>query len=494
MEMIKKQLIKMIIEKAEIDWANIIKEKVDIDFDIDKIEYPKSMEKLDILYDKFWAEYITHNKNEKITSQDFLNKYIYEMNTEDPEYIWLSDSWVFYKVSNGENHDLLQVWINLWLSNKKIKESIWYWKLIPKYKKLYYWNSPQDWDYNLLRLPYLKKYEIKNFNEVKEIVNIKYLISNVLWNKEENIEWFERALLYKIDHIDDHMMPWVVLYGKGWTWKGTLMTFLWQIFWEWNVQANLWQSALTWWFDVYTWEKLVVEFAEIQNYNTNHDKLALNKLKNLIMAKEITVNRKYAASYTANNIAWFFISSNSDRPLMLDSEDKWNRRFTIIKTGDKIERNKVEDIYRDIYNKDIIGKYIWYLRAKHGKIEKIQALENQDKKDLIENNKSDTTIFFDSLYKQFWWKRVSANQISQNALIFCDNNWLDHKHFMRYIRNEMPDYVWYKMMRFWSKIERWYEFKEYDGRFDYIYNDNNSEIEIISVDEDIRSNWLTYIK
>jgi hypothetical protein len=48
------------------------------------------------------------------------------------------------------------------------------------------------------------------------------------------------------------------------------------------------------------------------------------------------VNEKGVRQYQTDNIAWFFISSNSNKPLQLDDKDKGNRRFTIIKSNSSL--------------------------------------------------------------------------------------------------------------------------------------------------------------
>ena len=57
----------------------------------------------------------------------------------------------------------------------------------------------------------------------------------------------------------------------------------------------------------------------------------ITKLKNMVMAEKIVVNTKGVIQYRIDNPAWFIVSSNSHKPLHLDT-DTGNRRFSIIRT------------------------------------------------------------------------------------------------------------------------------------------------------------------
>jgi hypothetical protein len=64
---------------------------------------------------------------------------------------------------------------------------------------------------------------------------------------------------------------------------------------------------------------MAVEFAEIATGSVRDDKKMITKLKNMVMAENITVNQKGVTQYRMNNPAWFIISSNSPKPLHLDT-------------------------------------------------------------------------------------------------------------------------------------------------------------------------------
>lgn len=207
--------------------------------------------------------------------------------------------------------------------------------VIKTYDDLCYYKWGKTGCYNLLDESKILKPSDSEDPKIDKM--IKLLIENVCWYKEENIEYLHKALLYKYHNLNDFTVPAIVFYWAWWSWKWSFITLLSTIFWEQNVMANLWQRDISWSFDTYKWCKLVVEFAEITTNNNASNAKILNKLKNIIWAQKMVVNEKWIQPYEIDNIAWFFISSNSNKPLKLDDRNKWNRRFTVIKSLSKLK-------------------------------------------------------------------------------------------------------------------------------------------------------------
>ena len=204
--------------------------------------------------------------------------------------------------------------------------------VIPTYDNICYQRWEKEWYLNMLDESSIL---MPSDNPILD-ENIKKLIENVCWNKKENIEWLYKAILYKYTHINDFTIPCVVFFWKWWSGKWTFISLLATIFGQDNVMSNLGQRELTSQFDTYKWQKLVIEFAEVISSNTWVDKRILNKLKNIIGAEKITVNEKGVQPYQIENIVWAFISSNSNMPILLDDQDKGNRRFTIIRSNSSL--------------------------------------------------------------------------------------------------------------------------------------------------------------
>ena len=282
--------------------------------------------------------------------------------------------------------------------------------------------------------------------------HIQSLISNVCGEREENIEYLHKAILYKYSHLNDFSIPAIVFYGTWWSWKWSLISLLWKIFWEDTILANLWQRDISWNFDTYKWQKLIVEFAELATNNTYNDTKVLNKLKNIIGAEKITVNEKWVQAYQIENIAWFFISSNSNKPLQLDDRDKWNRRFTIIRSYKKLNQGK--EVNDTIRNTSIVRNYIAWLHNKYPEVvgwKKLHALDNQDKRELEDRSQHEANNFwewFEERYPNEIWKKTKQ-EIEVFIGKYCFENNLDEKDFLKYFwhHSKYPK----KKIRIWEK-------------------------------------------
>jgi len=62
-----------------------------------------------------------------------------------------------------------------------------------------------------------------------------------------------------------------------------------------------------------------VEFDELEAGNHKEAKLISAKLKNMIFKNPMNVRVLYKNAENVENIAWFIISSNDPKPIMLDS-------------------------------------------------------------------------------------------------------------------------------------------------------------------------------
>ncbi len=356
--------------------------------------------------------------------------------------------WVQKKIFFSSN----EVCNNLNISLKELK-TMRELQLIKVYDDIAYWYGWREGCYNLLDKNFILQPSDTPFSHPC----INKLIDNVCWHKQENIEYLHKAILYKYYNINDVTLPAIVLYWKWWSWKGTLMSLLATIFWKCNVLANLWQRDLTSSFDTYRGQKLVVEFAEVTTNNTHSDMGILNKLKNIIWASSITINEKWVRQYQIDNIAWFFISSNSNRPLQLDDKDKGNRRFTVIKSDTALQDWK--DINEVIRDKNIVADYLALLHHKYPEVlewNNLEALDNQDKRDLEERSQHEANQFWDRVHSNFpdySWKKTKKDIENHMINMFCTDNQIDEKEFLKYFWNnsKYPK----KKIRMWDQTFMW---------------------------------------
>ncbi len=369
------------------------------------------------------------------------------------KYIYIKGIPKFYWVKRQRFFTPNETAFNLKISLEDLKKARW-WKLIDDFDDFCYsWNDI-EWSYNLLDPDSILKFWGA---EIKLDPYIEKLIHNVCGYKKENIDWLLTATLYKYINIDDHRMPCVILYWAWWSWKWTFVKLLSVIFWSENVLANLWNRELTSNFDTYKWNKLVVEYAEVTSRNTNDDYKVLNKLKNLIWAEYITINDKWIRPYQMRNIAWFFISSNSNTPVQLDDKDKWNRRFTIIRSDYKLSSDDAGKIYEAIGNNQKVREFLVWLFDTYKEVvswASIQALTNQDKVDLEDRVQNEANNFWDWFEENntdilSTWNKIRKTVIDEFIQKYCTEMSLSLYEFNRYfIKNSR--YL-YKKIRLWKE-------------------------------------------
>ena len=359
---------------------------------------------------------------DKEESCSYKEQYVYIKSTS--RYFWLEQRVFLNKWDAAENLNITPAKL------RKLRKD---WEILD-YDKICYKVWWEKFAYNLLdeskllspsHIPIIE-YEIEN------------LINNVCGHKAENIDWLHKAILYKVINPNDVHIPAVILYWQWGSWKWTLMKLLAIIFWEENVLDNLQQHDLTSNFNSFKWDKLIVEFAEVSSQNNHLDTWITNKLKNFIWADKITVHEKNMKAYSVENICWFFISSNSIKPIQLDDSSVWNRRFTVIKSESKLENTR--KVYEVINDKEKVSNYLAWLLNKYPEVKyyhKLTPLDNQDKKDLEEISKPESNKFWiwvEENNPSFIWKK-SLEDIEPLFDIYCNENLINLILFKKYFWN-----------------------------------------------------------
>ena len=397
-------------------------------------------------------ELTSKQSNQIETSENkFLNELEKKIDNIKDTYVYIKSLAKYYWVETQIFFNTNDVMNNILVSQKELKTMREY-SVIESYDTLVYRKWWKVWSYNLLDETTILK---PSSNPILDN-NIKDLIDNVCWYKQENIDYLHKSILYKHHNLNDFTIPAVVFYWKWWSWKWTFMSLLWTIFWEDNLLANLGQKDLTGSFDTYRGQKLIVEFAEIATNNTNNDMWVLNKLKNMIGAEKITVNEKGVRQYQTDNIAWFFISSNSNKPLQLDDKDKGNRRFTIIKSNSSLTNWK--EINKSIRRVETVKSYLSWLYKTYPEVlsyNNLEALDNEDKKELEERSQNEANQFWEWLednFPDYTGKRKKID-IEDMVNMFCIDNWTEEKEFLKYFWNnsKYPK----KKIRIWDDTYYW---------------------------------------
>jgi len=358
------------------------------------------------------------------------------------KYYWIK-KWLFFSQSELMTNLMFEKQILEWLREDRY---------IIDYDSICFLDWWKEWCFNKFDrstlLHFWKKGELDK--------DIDTLIRNVCWYKEENVEWLMKSILYKFTHINDFTIPAVVFFWAGWSWKWSFIKLLSTIFWDINTMANLWQRELIGNFDTYTGNKLIVEFAELSTNNTGNDYKILTKLKNLIWAEYITVNEKWVKQYQTNNIAWFFISSNSNKPLQLDDKDKGNRRFTIIRSYDKLENWK--EINDAIIDREKVSNFLIYLVERFPKVpymKSFPALDNEEKRELEELWNSEANKFWEWFEETFpdHESKIKKKDIDDLLGDYCNENSSNLYELKKYFwsHSKYP----YKKIRIWENTYYW---------------------------------------
>ena len=369
------------------------------------------------------------------------------------------------------------------------------WKEIKEYLSLCYkdWNFPEH--YNTLD----KKTILQPSNNPVIHEDIKFFMENLCWNKKVNIDYLHKSVLYKYMNLNDVLIPAVIFYWSGWSWKGTFIKLLAKLFGEKNTQQWLSQKDLESSFSSYVWQKLIVEFREINTWNKFSDKKNLDTIKGFVWESRISVNQKFQAQKEVDNIARFIMSSNHSTPIQLDSADSWNRRFTIIKTWWKIEPIKGKKINQTVQDESIVRDYLAWLVKEYGADVKqmvaLPALQNEEKTNLEQNCESIWTLFFKwfeerypDVFKISWFERtvllesfridMSDDQNDPRYKVSNFDSWLSHNYEKKKVKIREKSITWYYIIKSAAEIKRikdaWLSgcFKESDIEYPQVEKNN----------------------
>lgn len=392
----------------------------------------------------------------KNIKEDYEKKPLYKSRYfyNDTELKYFDIKWFNFK----NNVDLSR---HLWVKTRELEELRIDW-VIPTYEWLCYYDWWREWYYNLLD----KTKFLRPNNNPRINPNIEFLIKNLCNNQSDNIEYLLKSIIYKYTHLNDVFIPAIIFHWVGGSWKWLFMKLLWKIFWEKNTQIWLTQDNMESKFSVYSWQKLVVEFKEVSVENTVKWKRNMNKLKTIIMEDKIMIEKKWQDPVTVDNIAWFILSSNENKPVHLDGKDSWNRRFSIIRTWWKIENWK--EIEEAINNEENIESFLAYLFNKFPNIQeetRILCLDNADKKELERRSETTANLFFQWFEEEYKDINIISNQ-ERDCLIFIYRNEIwdiddyDDSYKAKFFNaNLSVKYeVVNKIIR--DKKQRWYEIKK----------------------------------
>lgn len=363
---------------------------------------------------------------------------------ETEDIIYLKSSWEYYNTKYKRYHNdaqirrMLSITLNRWISQETLRcfHKDWF---IREYEDVCYHPRGKEGYYNLFNPRSL--ISPSHAPLLDEWIDL--LLSSIAGHNEKNKDWLHRAIFYKWINPEDVRVPAVIFYWVGGSGKSTFIEFLKSIFWEENVTGNLRQGELAGNFDMIQWNKLVYEFAEITSYNANTDRQMLTKLKNIVFAPTLTVNPKGRPQYQADNFGWYFVTSNSMRPLVFDSVDSWNRRFVAMKSSRPLTPEESEKIYKAIENPEVVANYLAWLHQEYDDVlnyKEIYPLDNEDKRLLVQNSESEVDEFISHLRSKYSGQRLWVSKFKEELDAFSFINDYDSSVLQRLFKSQKPFY------------------------------------------------------
>lgn len=359
--------------------------------------------KLSDVNDLYKAWYDTHAKWKKVFDTAYEVWGTSEQNKVNGQrYVFLDKYLEFYDTRFDRKQETWAIASSMGLTTKELNKMVQD-NIILKYEDLCYWYWGKEGHYNTLDESSI----ILHWWDEPPVLHpsIEKLINNIGGWKVKNTTWLHKSILYKLTHINDVNVPAVILYGAWGSGKGTFINLLSAIFWQENTQIGLGQKDLKSSFDSYEWQKLIVEFKEISSGNTHQDKEILDRIKGIIGEPRITVNSKHQKVKEVDNIAWFHLSSNHPVPIQLDSKHSGNRRFTVIKTWNELNKKMARELNQDIItNEKIIKQYISWLFHEYPEVPKLEYfpdLKNEEKAMLEENCEGVGNQFFEWVEQEY---------------------------------------------------------------------------------------------
>lgn len=310
---------------------------------------------------------------------------------------------------------------SLEINIRDLNTDIWN-KKIPKYNWFCYLDWNIEWYYNLFDKDLLAKPS----NNPRLSKWIEYLISNICWWNEEDMNYVYKSIIYKYTHINDFLIPALVTIWRQWTWKWWFIDLITAIFNIKNCELWLNQNNIESRFSNFKWDKLILEYKEITNTDKKKWKENMWVLKSKIMEKNIQVERKGIDTWMLKSIVWYIISSNDDVPLQLDDPSKWNRRFSFVKWTRELPVDEANLFYESIWKNEDISDFIAWLFKKFPDIEKEKRLmshDNEIKRNIEKMCESIWNAFF-------WWFEKKFPNIKK---ISC----IERRYFLNIYKNEM---------------------------------------------------------
>ena len=304
--------------------------------------------------------------------------------------------------------------------------------------KKYLWfcyGKDEDWMYNTFD----KNSILKSSINPDIHPGILELYESITWEDTADMEYLMKATLFKYLNPTSCQIPAIILTWAQWTGKTSFVRLMATIFWTDNVQLNVGQKSIEGRFSATGNDKLVYEYAELYTGSRTRDIALANMLKNTVLQEEISSERKYVDTKFIKNSGWYIITSNNPMPVMLDSSDISNRRYSVFRWNTPLG-SKAELVYKTIHDKEIVAEFLQYLMESYGeevsKLDTFPAHENSAKTLLASNSTSEYVDFWNELREELCvWTFVSNKGILTHFDEYCHLNGYDSRLKMKLMKS-----------------------------------------------------------
>ena len=156
--------------------------------------------------------------------------------------------------------------------------------------------------------------------------------------------------------------------------------------------------------------KLLIQLNEAKSYD-GHSNVA--SLKHFICTNDVDINQKNVKTYSIDNYARLLIFSNECNVVKITAE---NRRYIIIKSGNKLEQDFYTQLYDDLKQSDIIQTIFEFLMSRPIDNFKLTDVPiNKAYNDMVESN---TNPIYEFIYNKTIESETDTIKITQVKLFF----------------------------------------------------------------------------
>jgi len=257
--------------------------------------------------------------------------------------------------------------------------------------KLYFEDNDRNLYLNTYRHSYFMKHHKINKDSSKEdFPMIHAIATNVCGNVERQTDFLYKRFSWITINPDDRIVGSIIFKGEQGAGKGLLFDKILKHIFN-NLCTVINGDYISGSFTQVQENKLIILLDEAKIKQEKD----LAKLKNLIGSETILINKKGVQEYTTDNYINYFIATNDDMPVILDSTD---RRYTVFE-------NKVlvlNGLSKWLSKKDTKAfelecahfySYLLNLEVTRDEIDK--PFDNLARRQLLENSKDEITQFID---------------------------------------------------------------------------------------------------